>query len=501
MGNDKPINISSRPPPLSQSSDAKDPWFILKVSGWVALVFIAVLIVLAGPLKNYQPVSDFTFNPLFLISALNTFFIFIIVFIVSLCTIYIFLKIAFQAALWLGAGAFVISISAFISSWFNGASGYNFSVTVFCTGVLLGAIFNLVGTAMIFWTDVAFSTRKRVLLITALYSFSFIWVLLISIGEEYNVLPALYIPGAGITTLGNTLLSIELSLKVLAGILLLRAFARSKQPFLSWYVSGLFYFAMGLLIINFISWEGDLINWLGRLSQYAGCVMWLMAVISVIRESRFKNLPVDHVIADFSNQSKVNYKNLVKAAADAIIAIDGLGRIIMWNPAAELMFGYRQSEAIGMQFFNVIITPEQMENYQAAVDSTTPRLHKPGQSPVMELAAVRKNREKFPIEITLVSGILAKGKLPVSSTSTLIIRDITEHKKTDQMKDDFIGMVSHELRTPLTVIIGALRTLELPDLSGDDIRILLQESISSANTMAGIIENLLELRLVQIVCS
>ena len=38
------------------------------------------------------------------------------------------------------------------------------------------------------------------------------------------------------------------------------------------------------------------------------------------------------------------------------------------------------------------------------------------------------------------------------------VQDITERKKLEQLKDEFIGLVSHEIRSPLTVIIGAINT-------------------------------------------
>ena len=39
------------------------------------------------------------------------------------------------------------------------------------------------------------------------------------------------------------------------------------------------------------------------------------------------------------------------------------------------------------------------------------------------------------------------------------LRDVAEHKRLDQLKDEFIGLVSHEMRTPMTVIMGAINTL------------------------------------------
>jgi len=73
--------------------------------------------------------------------------------------------------------------------------------------------------------------------------------------------------------------------------------------------------------------------------------------------------------------------------------------------------------------------------------------------------------------------------------------DITERKKLEQLKDEFIGLVSHELRTPLTVIGGSLSTLitEWNRLSPNEIQQLLKDALLESESLSHLIENLLEL--------
>ena len=73
--------------------------------------------------------------------------------------------------------------------------------------------------------------------------------------------------------------------------------------------------------------------------------------------------------------------------------------------------------------------------------------------------------------------------------------DITERKKIDQLKDEFIGLVSHELRTPLTVIGGCLSTLltEWDRLSPNEVQQLLKDALLESESLSHLIENLLEL--------
>ncbi len=73
--------------------------------------------------------------------------------------------------------------------------------------------------------------------------------------------------------------------------------------------------------------------------------------------------------------------------------------------------------------------------------------------------------------------------------------DITERKRIDQLKDEFIGLVSHELRTPLTVINGCLSTLltEWDRLSPSEVQQLLKDALLESESLSHLIENLLEL--------
>ena len=79
------------------------------------------------------------------------------------------------------------------------------------------------------------------------------------------------------------------------------------------------------------------------------------------------------------------------------------------------------------------------------------------------------------------------------------ISDITERKKLDQLKEDFIILVSHELRSPLTVITGAVNTVltEGASLSPEETRQLLQDAALEADSLSHLLGNLLEVSRVQ----
>ncbi len=80
-----------------------------------------------------------------------------------------------------------------------------------------------------------------------------------------------------------------------------------------------------------------------------------------------------------------------------------------------------------------------------------------------------------------------------SISKLAVFHDITERKKVEQLKDEFIGMVSHEIKTPLTVIMGALLTAADERVSREQSRELIGDAVIHSEILASIIDNLLEL--------
>lgn len=58
---------------------------------------------------------------------------------------------------------------------------------------------------------------------------------------------------------------------------------------------------------------------------------------------------------------ELHLQTLIDSIKDAVVAVDSSGRIIIWNPGAELIFGYKKKEAIGRQIDELIGGPEQKE--------------------------------------------------------------------------------------------------------------------------------------------
>jgi PAS domain S-box-containing protein len=113
-----------------------------------------------------------------------------------------------------------------------------------------------------------------------------------------------------------------------------------------------------------------------------------------------------------------------------------------------------------------------------------------------EARARRKDGTELDVQVSanLVTGVDGS---PICMMASFV--DVTDRKRLEQLKDEFIGLVSHELRTPLTVIGGCLSTVlaERKRLSPNEIQQLLKDALLESESLSRLIENLLELSRVQ----
>ncbi|MBI3771828.1 MAG: PAS domain S-box protein [Gammaproteobacteria bacterium] len=148
--------------------------------------------------------------------------------------------------------------------------------------------------------------------------------------------------------------------------------------------------------------------------------------------------------------SETRQRIVVENMVDGLIAIDEYGLIQEFNPAAERIFGYKSDEVIGKNV-NMLMP----EPYTAEHDQYLDNYQQTGKAKIIgigrEVEGKRKDGSTFPIDLA-VSAMNLDGKKFYSG----IVRDITERKRIDKMKNEFVSTVSHELRTPLTSIRGAL---------------------------------------------
>ena len=176
---------------------------------------------------------------------------------------------------------------------------------------------------------------------------------------------------------------------------------------------------------------------------------------------------------------------MLNATGDAIVTVDPAGHVIYWNDAATSLYGWNAKEAMGRKLTDLIVPP----GSEKAAAVIIPRIHT-GKSWSGEFTVQDKKGVEFPVEVTDTPVFDEAGRL-VGIIG--VSRNITERKKTEQLKDEFLGLVSHELRTPLTIISGSLGVAMDDGVSPENIRELVATARESADQLGDILENMLEL--------
>ena len=127
---------------------------------------------------------------------------------------------------------------------------------------------------------------------------------------------------------------------------------------------------------------------------------------------------------------------------DGIIAFDRDGKIVLINPAAQKMMNVLPEHTCFEDIFGRFHLNINLEK-------------------IIYLENWTKTEERFQIEERFVNAYFAPFKKENDRTVGVIvvIQDITEHVKLDNMRKEFIADVSHELKTPITSILGYADTL------------------------------------------
>jgi PAS domain S-box-containing protein len=188
-------------------------------------------------------------------------------------------------------------------------------------------------------------------------------------------------------------------------------------------------------------------------------------------------------------QNEEQYRDLYQEAPNAYLSCGVDGIIKRANRSAVELLGYRRGELVGRPVADLYAdTPDGRAKAQVIFQ----RFLAGEEIRAQELELQRADGSKVWVSLSIRPIRDKEGKV-VASRSEIV--DITEHKKLDQLKDDFIGLVSHELRSPLTVIMGAINTVlsEGDYLSEEETRQLLKDAALESETLSHLLGNLLEL--------
>lgn len=191
-------------------------------------------------------------------------------------------------------------------------------------------------------------------------------------------------------------------------------------------------------------------------------LLLLSAVIAVVVGSTL--VMVAHLIGRRRAELELadtltKHRAILASARDAIVTVDEQGRIETANPATTRLFGWTAEELDGAPvslLFAPLDTgaghgrPDEGESLLARLAASAAE----GEA-ATEFAGRHKDGHTVPVDVAI-------GRMRASDGNQLvaILHDISERKRAESLKNDFVSTVSHELRTPLTSIAGSLGLLD-----------------------------------------
>ena len=192
-----------------------------------------------------------------------------------------------------------------------------------------------------------------------------------------------------------------------------------------------FYEELWRTILAGREWRGQFHN-----RRKDGSLYWEQATISPILDP---NGAITHFVAvkeditdrklaeEALGQSQARLSTVIDTAQDAIIMIDSAGDIALWNHAACRMFGYTAEEVLGKNLHQLLV-PERFREEQS---QAFPRFQQSGTGNavgrVLELTALKKDGQEFPVELSLSTMLASSGWQAVG-----VLRDISDRKRAKE---------------------------------------------------------------------
>lgn len=180
------------------------------------------------------------------------------------------------------------------------------------------------------------------------------------------------------------------------------------------------------------------------------------------------------------NANAQEMDSILSSMLNGVIALDNSKNILFINPSAEELFKITESKVTGKNILSVLRNNELDEKIEELlVSNTTSKIEIEIYEPKDMTLNLYTN--------TIISENEKVGVL-------LIIEDITEIRKLENMRKDFVANVSHELKTPLTSIRGFVETLKNGAAENREVRTKFLDIIDLETTrLASLIEDLLVL--------
>ena len=214
--------------------------------------------------------------------------------------------------------------------------------------------------------------------------------------------------------------------------------------------------------------EGDvnarvLAKWDGQIGQLAQAI----------------NLTIDHLRehVDLLTEENQQFSMVMEKMADGVLITDRLSYVMLINDAALRLLKTTEAGALGRPFAEVVRHHQLIDLWQATREE--------GRE---QVAAVEIGRDLF------LQAYVTPYQQNGSRGYLVILQDLTQVRRLQTVRRDFISNISHELRTPLASLRAVVETLDAGALEDPPAaRRFLSRAERELDTMTQMVEELLEL--------
>lgn len=194
------------------------------------------------------------------------------------------------------------------------------------------------------------------------------------------------------------------------------------------------------------------------------------------------------------DEATSRWKAVIASAVDGILVIDSQGRIEAFNPAAERLFGYRESEILG-QNVRILMPPPYRDEHDRYLtnylESGIPKIIGKGR----EVTGLRRDGTTFPLHLSV-------GEMVVGGERkfTGILHDLSERVRIEgQLREqtalarlgEMAAVLAHEVKNPLAAIRAAVQTLSQASAGGGRMSDVGQQIVGRIDALTELMQELL----------
>jgi two-component system phosphate regulon sensor histidine kinase PhoR len=174
-------------------------------------------------------------------------------------------------------------------------------------------------------------------------------------------------------------------------------------------------------------------------------------------------------------------ETILASMAEGVVAVDAGERVLLMNDAAARMLGLDAALETGARLWQHLRFAELERGLRATLENGE-AWHTDAQSP-------RDDGRTLSISVAPVRG--------ESKGAVALLSDVTEVRRLEQVRKDFVANVSHEMRTPLAAVLGAIETLADPTQDEETRRRFLDIAGRNAVRLQAIVADLLDLSTIE----